>query len=313
MRFLSPRTDFVFKRVFASAESHDILLSFLNAILELKPPRLITSVTIIDPYIAPKIKGMKDSYVDVRVVDQSLREYIIEMQVLNAPGFEKRVLYNACKTYAGQIQMGDQYRELTGVVAITITDFVMFPTLPRIVNRFMLRADTNADIALEDLELVFAELPKLTKDEEHLVDTVEKWLYFLKHADDVQGVPPALAAEPAIRHAFDLVNRAGYTQEELDIQMRREDFIYLQRESINFAAEKGYERGLAEGRAENRAEERAEGRREEKAQLLLRLLEKRFPGPPAWDRDRILAATPEALDQGLDRALTAASLDEVFA
>lgn len=38
MRFLNPRTDFAFKKIFGSAESEDILLSFLNAILDLKSP-----------------------------------------------------------------------------------------------------------------------------------------------------------------------------------------------------------------------------------------------------------------------------------
>lgn len=32
MRFLNPKTDFAFKRIFGSEQSRDILLSFLNAI-----------------------------------------------------------------------------------------------------------------------------------------------------------------------------------------------------------------------------------------------------------------------------------------
>jgi len=38
MRFLHPRTDFAFKKIFGSQESTDILVSFLNAILGLKSP-----------------------------------------------------------------------------------------------------------------------------------------------------------------------------------------------------------------------------------------------------------------------------------
>ncbi len=40
------------------------------------------------------------------------------MQVLNVAGFEKRVLYNACKAYAGQIKHGEDYQILTDVIAI---------------------------------------------------------------------------------------------------------------------------------------------------------------------------------------------------
>ncbi len=54
-----------------------------------------------------------------------VKHYIIEMQVLNVAGFEKRILYSACKAYSGQLNSGDDYHLLTDV--ITITDFVMFP------------------------------------------------------------------------------------------------------------------------------------------------------------------------------------------
>ena len=40
MQFLNPRTDFAFKKIFGSAESKDILLSFLNAILNQQRWRL---------------------------------------------------------------------------------------------------------------------------------------------------------------------------------------------------------------------------------------------------------------------------------
>ncbi len=45
MRFISPKIDYVFKKVFGSKESQDILISFLNAIIyvgvnpPLTPPR----------------------------------------------------------------------------------------------------------------------------------------------------------------------------------------------------------------------------------------------------------------------------------
>lgn len=107
MRFLNPKTDFAFKRIFGSEQSKDILLSFLNAILGLESPYRIANLSIIDPYLAPKIQGMKDTYLNVRAEDEQGKSYIIEMQVLNVAGFEKRVLYNACK--AGYTPKPRQY------------------------------------------------------------------------------------------------------------------------------------------------------------------------------------------------------------
>ncbi|MFN5137181.1 MAG: PD-(D/E)XK nuclease family transposase, partial [Pseudanabaena sp.] len=33
MRFINPKTDYAFKKIFGSEQSHDILISFLNAML----------------------------------------------------------------------------------------------------------------------------------------------------------------------------------------------------------------------------------------------------------------------------------------
>src|SRR5947209_2036670 len=159
MRFLNPKTDFAFKKIFGSNQSTDILLSFLNAVLGLRHPCRIVDVTILDPYQAPRIVGMKDTYVDVRAVDETGRQFIVEMQVLNVQGFEQRVLYNACKAYAGQIENGQKYKMLTDVIALTITDFVMFPERSGVISKFKLRA-ADGGLYGGDLELVFAELPK---------------------------------------------------------------------------------------------------------------------------------------------------------
>ncbi|MBF0177695.1 MAG: Rpn family recombination-promoting nuclease/putative transposase [Magnetococcales bacterium] len=296
MHFLNPKTDFAFKKIFGSEESRDVLISFLNATLSLRPPNQITEVTILDPYLAPKIKGMKETYLDVRVKDQKGWEYVIEMQVLNVAGFEKRVLYNACKAYAGQIQRGEDYRLLTNVVAITITDFVMFEELPDIVNRFMLRASDNPDISLDDLELVFAELPKFIKDEDQIGSIVDKWFYFLKHAGDLQVVPKILADEPAIKKAFEIANKAGLTPEELDDQERREIFIQDQRGVALHAEQRG----------------RQEGRQDEKSNVLLRILRRRLSDLPAWVEPRVHAANLDTLDGWIDRAIDGRSLQEIF-
>lgn len=251
MKFLNPKTDFAFKKIFGSEESHDILLSFLNALLGLKTPYRLMAVTILDPYLAPKIKGMKDTYLDVRATDETGKSYIIEMQVLNVAGFEKRILYNACKAYAGQLSSGEEYHLLTDVIAITITDFIMFPEMEAISNKFKLRADAG-EVYNDDLELVFAELPKFNKTENELETELDRWYYFLKHADDLKAVPRSLKEEPSIVHAFELANKAALTPEELDNQERREIYIQDQRGAIQLAEDRGIEKGREEGREEER-------------------------------------------------------------
>jgi hypothetical protein len=71
--------------------------------------------------------------------------------------------------------------------------------------------------------------------------------------------------------------------------------------------------GLAKGRDEGRAEGRDEGRAEGEAQMLLKYLGSRFT-VPARIRDRVTACTDtDQLEAWFDRAIKAATLDEIFA
>ena len=258
MHFLNPKTDYAFKKIFGSDASQDILVSFLNAVLDLSGDDAIVEVTILDPRLVPKIEGMKDTYLDVRVKDQRERAYIVEMQVLNVEGFEKRVLYNACKAYVNQLGKGDPYHILSDVVAVTITDFTMFPDLERVVSCFRLRADENPAICQKDLELVFAELPKFTKAESELTTTLDRWLYFLRTARDLTAIPLSLAVEPAIVHAFELANRAGLTEDEIDYLETRERWIVDQQhiqKRAQIAEHKAQEAESKAQEAESKAQE----------------------------------------------------------
>ncbi|HBK65000.1 MAG TPA: transposase, partial [Cyanobacteria bacterium UBA11166] len=122
MIFINPKTDFAFKRIFGSEQSKDILISFLNSILY-NEEEVIKDLDIINPYLAPKIRGVKDTYLDVKARLKGDKTVIIEMQVLNVESFEKRILYNAAKAYSVQLQIGEDYSLLNPVIALTITDF----------------------------------------------------------------------------------------------------------------------------------------------------------------------------------------------
>ena len=55
-------------------------------------------------------------------------QYIVEMQVANQKGFEKRAQYYAAKAYISQMNKGDKlYKNLKEVIFLAIVDFKMFP------------------------------------------------------------------------------------------------------------------------------------------------------------------------------------------
>ena len=252
MIFINPKTDFAFKKIFGSEQSRGILTSFLNGILY-AGDSIIQDLTILDPYQAPRILGIKSSYLDVKARLSNGNWVIIEMQVLNVEGFEKRVLYNATKTYSAQLNKGNDYEILSPVIALTITDFEMFDDIDRPISWFVLKEkESSVEYPISDLELVFVELPKFKVPLDSLETLTDKWIYFLQNAKDLSVVPDSMGSVAEIRQAFDIANQAGLTREELDLIERQLMYIQDQRGALTYATrvarEQGLEQGLEQGR-----------------------------------------------------------------
>lgn len=252
MIFINPKIDFAFKKIFGSEDSKDILISFLNSLIY-EEKNIIQDLEILNPYLAPKIRGVKDTYLDIKakIKDAETGEYrtvIIEMQVLNIEGFEKRILYNAAKSYSTQLTSGQSYNLLNPVIALTITDFVMFSELHNVSSRFVLKEkDFLIDYPIYDIELIFVELPKFKKQLSDLETIVDKWLYFLVNARSLTDVPAVMDNIPEIKKAFYIANQANLNLDELEDQEKSEIFIQDQRGAITKALRQGREEGREEG------------------------------------------------------------------
>jgi predicted transposase/invertase (TIGR01784 family) len=286
MQFINPKTDFAFKKIFGSDESKDILISFLNGLLYNSQPT-IEDLQILNPYLAPRIRGIKDTYLDVKAKLNDSTTVIIEMQILNVEAFEKRILYNAAKAYSTQLETAEKYAVLNPVIALTITDFEMFENLDKVISRFVLKEkDFLVDYLIHDIELVFVELPKFKKGLNELNSLTDKWIYFLKNARDLETVPVTMGTVPEIERAFTIASQANFSLEELEEQEKRE--IYIQDGRGVFT------RGIQQGRKE--------GRKEGELALAMRLLERRVGAVPAEIQSQI-RKLPIALLDNLAEAL----------
>ena len=227
----------VVKRV----KSKEILLSFLNSIIYQNSSKKIQDLTIVDPYNIPMLKGMKDTFVDVKANLNDGTKVIIEMQVLNHAGFEKRVLYNAAKNYSVQLNKSEEYTLLNPVIALNIVDFNMFNESNEVITNFKLLEKKQFIDYSDDIELIFIELPKFTKTEKELSSISEQWIYFIKNAGSLEYIPKNMNA--TVIQALQSVNEASMDKEELEVQHKRQEFISVQKSSIELAKEQGIEQG----------------------------------------------------------------------
>jgi predicted transposase/invertase (TIGR01784 family) len=185
---------------------------------------------------------------DVKATLTNGQTVIIEMQVLNVLGFEKRVLYNAAKAFSIQLSVGEDYTLLNPVIALTITDFEMFPEAPdRIISRYRLKEKNDLTDYSDDIELIFVELPKFQVMLEQVQSLVEKWLYFLTCASQLETVPSSLKAVPAIDHAFAVAEQSGLSPKELEVLEKREMVLHDNRNAILKAQQDGLKQGLKQG------------------------------------------------------------------
>lgn len=228
MRFISPKTDFAFKKIFGSTDSKDILISFLNALLYSGKSK-IQDLEIIDPYSSGTAVGLKDTYLDVKAQLDTHEIVIIEMQVLSVSAFDKRVVYNAAKTYATQLKSGEGYFKLKPVIALTITDFIMFDRHDRIISKYRFKdLEDSIEYRTHELELVFVELPKFRKSLDQLEQLADQWIYFLKNAPDLDMIPESMRSVPELNKAMNIANRSNLAVRDLEDLEKREMFVYDQ-------------------------------------------------------------------------------------
>ncbi|NEQ37153.1 MAG: Rpn family recombination-promoting nuclease/putative transposase [Okeania sp. SIO3I5] len=244
MKFISPKTDFAFKKIFGSIHSQNILISFLNAIVY-NNQNIIQSLKIINPYNPGVTNTAKTIYFDVKAVLDNGSTVVIEMQILNVEDLEKRVIYNLAKAYGNQLDRNvwQGYMMLQPFIALTIADFVLFKGLDKMITKFRFKEETELFNYQDELTLMFVELPKFTKELSALETLSDKWIYFLKSAPNLEVIPESLESVSEIEAALKIANRANLSNAELEELEQEEKSIRDKKGQISFAINQGIEIG----------------------------------------------------------------------
>ncbi|MFN9055334.1 MAG: PD-(D/E)XK nuclease family transposase, partial [Pseudanabaena sp.] len=149
--------------------------------------------------------------------------------------------------YSTERRLSEAHNPSNPVIALTITDFVMFSELNTVISRFILNErDFLVDHSIYDIELIFVELPKFKKQLSELKTTVDKWLFFLNETSSILEIPENMGIVPEIKKAFDMANQANFTLSELKDQQKLEISIQNQRVTIAQAIQQGVQQRTIE-------------------------------------------------------------------
>lgn len=214
MKFVDVKNDVAFRKIFGNENKKVILISFLNAILGLENQDRIKDVVLLNPFQLPRIAGEKSSIIDVKATDEKGASFIVEMQVAEPAGFDKRVLYYTSKNYAGQIKIGEEYPKLRPVYFIGVLDFKYFLNQNYLSSHLIIDEDTG-ECVFKDMKFRFIELPKFKKKVTELSNIIDKWIFFIKNADSVEVMPDNVDDE-GLKEAYEAAAQHNWTREEYD-------------------------------------------------------------------------------------------------
>ena len=256
-KFLDPKNDVAFKKIFGTEKNQDILIHFLNDMLVFKAGKPITKVSFLKTVQDPEIAAKKTSIVDIMCTDEVGNQYIVEMQVAEGDGFIKRAQYYAAKAYSSQLKVAEQYHTLKEIIFLAITNFIMFPEKKDFKSDHVILDKVTNEHDLKDFSFTFLELAKFKKSKEELDGVIDRWCYFFKYAEETseKDLQEVVGKDLIIQRAYEELNKFSWSEEELlsyEAVIKRE----MDHQAI---LSKQYNDGLAEGEARGEARGKIEG------------------------------------------------------
>lgn len=252
-RYINFYTDFAFKKFFGTEANKDLLISFLNSLLDLNGGNEIVDLTYLNSENLGDSVSERRAIYDVYCQTNNGERFIVEMQKAKQDHFQDRAIYYSSFAIREQGQKGKKDNvswdySLSPVYVVGILNFKMDDAdeSNKVVTKVKLKDDDNKDFC-DKLNFIFVEMPKFRKTEAELETFMDKWLYVIKNLYQLQDKPAALT-EGIFKKLFEVAEIAAFTKEErYDYEESLKNFrdIY---NTISSAERKGREEGRVEER-----------------------------------------------------------------
>ena len=269
-RYINPYTDFGFKKLFGTEMNKDLLISFLNALLDIGKNK-ITDVQYLNSESLGAGQDDRRSVFDVYCKTKDGSRFIVEMQKAEQAYFKDRSVYYATTPIRDQAKKGKWDYRLENVYAVGVLNFV-FPNneYPADSYRHVIKLKDVEDnhVFYDKLTFVYLEMPKFKKTEDELESMFEKWMFVLHNLARLMERPKALQ-ERVFKKLFKQAEIAQYDEVE------RRQYEYSLKEywdytsTMDTAYMKGERAGMEKGRAEGEQAKALETARNLKAMNVL--------------------------------------------
>ncbi len=178
--YIKAYSDMFVKYLFGKEGNEEILIDFINNVLVDENFHKIISVVVKNPFNPKKFPIDKESYLDLKVIDEVNKHYNIEVQSTSELYLMNRILYYWSQLYTSQIREGENYGKLKQTASINVLNFILIKENTDLHNLVYLALKCNPKMALTDLLFIqFIELTKLSHNKLITQLTgLERWAYF---------------------------------------------------------------------------------------------------------------------------------------
>lgn len=241
--YLSPLTDFGFKKLFGEEPHKDLLISFLNTLLP--EHHQIADLS----YSKNEYQGVSASdrkaIFDLHCTSSTGERFVVELQRVKQTYFKDRSIYYSTFAIQEQARRGDWNYKLAAVYTIGILDFLMDDHETEVVYYAQLKDQKNR-LFYDKLQFIYIVLPRFTLQHHELITLQDKWLYTFRHLHDLERIPTELH-ETIFQRLFRIAQIAQFTPEE---RIKYEASLKEYRDFMNSqdtARAEGYQEGEQAG------------------------------------------------------------------
>ena len=245
-KFINPFTDYGFKLIFGREVSKDLLIEFLNDLLE--GERVITDLQFLNNEQLPLYPEGRGIIYDVYCTTDTGEKIIVEMQNRMQSNFKERSIYYLSRAIVNQGRVGNEWKfEIKAVYGV-----------------FLMNIKLRTDVILSDRETgelfsdkfreIFIALPLFNKNEEECETNFERWIYILNNMETLKRMP-FKARKAVFEKLEDIADVASMSPEDRErydnsVKVYRDYLVTMdaaEQKGIKEGLEKGIEKGMKEG------------------------------------------------------------------
>ena len=277
-KYLNLLTDYAFKRIFGSESCKDLLIDFLNEVIE-EHGQIINLKYLPTEQLGHRENERKAIF-DIYCQTDCDKHFIVELQKVKQSYFKDRSIYYSTFPIQAQAQRGKWNFRLNPVYTVAILDFILFDEKDEEDHYFhsILLTDNRTNrVFYDNLVYKYIELPKFNRTLEQLNTNFERWIFLLKNLPTFENRPPELRGK-----VFDKLFKYAEIEQLSQNEMEEYKKSVLEYDDIQdaieyakgVAVESGRKEGLEEGLQKGKQEGIREGIREGLTAIAKKCLQK---------------------------------------